>query len=218
MIHGEQAKPSENETIYSCIKCGKTFPTNGELEEHKATHGDQTMLTENVMKYSCINCGKTFQTNKKMKEHEVIHENQTKPTEYNCTKCDNAYVTMSKLRRHDWRSHREVDCSICGETLSSRQEIGCHRQNEHQLFWIANCKFFPNCIDENECFFKHDQDEVHGESNRSKYFCKGGENCSDQSCSVSEAKRNKGVLFANSKPTVTGLIVASSIMLKESLF
>ena len=143
------------------------------------------------MKYSCINCGKTFQTNEKLKEHEVIHEKQTKPTEYNCTKCDKAYVSMSKLRRHDWRSHRVVDCSICGETLSSRQEIGCHRQNEHQLSRIANCKFFPNCIDENECFFKHDQVEVHGESNGSRYFCKEGENCSDQSCSVSEANHKK---------------------------
>jgi hypothetical protein len=57
---------------------------------------------------------------------------------------------MSKLRRHDWRNHRVVECNICGETLMSRQEIGSHGQIEHQLYRIASCKFFPDCIDDDE--------------------------------------------------------------------
>ena len=37
---------------------------------------------------------------------------------------------MSKLRRHDWRSHRQVSCNICDEVIESRQEISNHRKND----------------------------------------------------------------------------------------
>ena len=64
----------------------------------------------------------------------------------------------------------------CGDKLVSRQEISSHRESKHQMFRIANCKYFPGCIDEDECFFKHENKE-----NQNSYFCSNGENCSDQS-------------------------------------
>ena len=132
---------------YKCNTCGKVFPSNDNLEEHKLGHGKTNVV-------ACKECEKTFSTNDDLEEHKLNHEIRIDSGEHQCNKCDKAYETMSKLRRHDWRSHREVDCSICGDILASRQEIGCHRQNKHQLFRIASCKFYPNCIDGSECFFQ----------------------------------------------------------------
>ena len=92
---------------------------------------------------------------------------------------------MSKLRRHDWRSHREVNCNICGEMLNSRQSISGHRQAKHQMNKIAICKYYPECIDEDECFFKHE--EQNEEIDKNRMFCTEGEECSNQSCTKSEA-------------------------------
>jgi hypothetical protein len=38
---------------------------------------------------------------------------------------------MSKLRRHDWRCHREVEFNICGEFIKCRQDIKKHREIVH---------------------------------------------------------------------------------------
>ena len=84
------------------------------------------------------------------------------------------------------RSHREIECSICGENLESREDISSHRLNQPQLYRVASCKFFPDCIDGEECFFTHEN-----KANKNSAFCKDGVNCSDQSCLVSETNHSR---------------------------
>ena len=74
-----------------------------------------------------------------------------------CNKCEKEYNDMSKLRRHDWRDHREVPCNICGDLIENRQNIGNHRKTKHNIFKKVLCRFFPDCLDGNECFFAHDK-------------------------------------------------------------
>ena len=55
------------------------------------------------------------------------------------------------------------------------------------------CKYFPDCIDGDECFFEHktsinaesESESENGGQHRS--FCPDGKNCSDQSCQFSES-------------------------------
>ena len=91
---------------------------------------------------------------------------------------------MTKLRRHDWRSHRSIECNICGEQLQSREHISIHRKIAHRMVQKLKCKFYPNCLDENECFFIHE--DISNEENEKNEFCLEGENCRDQSCDFSE--------------------------------
>lgn len=91
---------------------------------------------------------------------------------------------MNKLRRHDWRSHREIQCNICEEQIESRQAIKNHRQTRHKIFKKAYCRFYPSCVDEEECIFEHE--EIIGYEAPSK-FCPNGQKCSDQACMYSEA-------------------------------
>ena len=135
----------------------------------------------------CGQCGETFGQKDELNEHELIHKqknSQLKNKEqFNCIKCEKEYCDMRKLRRHDWRSHRNIDCTICGEMLDSRQEIGKHRQSIHKMFRKIPCRYFPECLDEDECLFDHktSSDEVNSRS-----VCPNGRNCPDQSCTFSE--------------------------------
>ena len=69
--------------------------------------------------FKCDECSYESQNKDKYNEHLLVHEQKVTQTDYNCNKCDKSYSSISKLRRHDWRSHREVECSICGENLES---------------------------------------------------------------------------------------------------
>ena len=89
---------------------------------------------------------------------------------------------MGMLRRHDWRSHREIDCNICGETIQSRQDFKTHRLTEHQMFNKVLCKYFPAYLDYNEY-------NINDGSN-----CPNGEMCADQTCKFSEQKHKVTIL------------------------
>ena len=98
---------------------------------------------------------------------------------------------MVKLRRHDWRSHREIKCNICDENLQSRDKISVHRQTKHQMFSRVKCKFYPECIDGDECFFEHNVGSDAPETDGRSYFCPNGENCNDQSCGSKHMKTSR---------------------------
>ena len=95
---------------------------------------------------------------------------------------------MKKLRRHDWRAHRSIECTICNEMLPSRQDISMHRQAKHRMLRKMVCKFFPDCYDADECLFEHIF--ISNEENASRW-CPRGESCSDQSCLFSENDHRK---------------------------
>ena len=82
---------------------------------------------------------------------------------------------MSNLRRHDWRSHRDVKCAICDDRIESRQEIGNHRQSKHQIFKKTFCRFYPECLDGDECLFSHEQEN---KSLNGSQLCPRGPTCS----------------------------------------
>ena len=84
--------------------------------------------------FDCGLCDKTFSTNEYLVEHLQSHEHNTVQSGFKCAKCEKNYSDMRQLRRHDWRSHRSIECTICSESLGSRQDITSHRQNKHNMF------------------------------------------------------------------------------------
>ena len=56
------------------------------------------------------------------------------------------------------------------------------------MFRKISCKFFPDCFDEDECLFEHDN--VANEEVVSS-VCPNGSVCSDQSCEYSEQNHRK---------------------------
>lgn len=164
-----------------CYECKQMFTLESELSIHEKIHIREEQ-------FECSKCNELFISSDRLEEHEKIHEENKQ--ECKCDKCGKKYATMNKLRRHDWRAHREIECNICGEMLKCRQDISFHRQNKHQMFRKMICKAFPGCIDEDECFFEH-QENISERFSPPKYFCERGDQCNDQSCQFSEAKHKK---------------------------
>ena len=182
--------------MHGCDKCDKKFKTMEDLNEHKQHHVPTFKKKMEVPLSECKQCDKKFKTQEDLNVHAESHVKNNPKVEFPCDKCGRIYSNMSKLRRHDWRSHREIECNICGDILESRQDIGIHRKIEHQMLRKITCKFFPDCIDEDECFFEHkdinDQTEIN-ENYQQNDFCPNGESCEDQSCQYSVWKHKKSV-------------------------
>ena len=193
---------SHHQKTSACPECNETFPQEDSLRNHKLSHVGFELFEckECVLKFNqkvelmnhekghiqpesleCGQCDKSFSDNKKLVEHAQSHRPDTVQVEYKCTKCEKIYKDMRKLRRHDWRSHRSIECTICSEMLGSREDITSHRQSKHLMFRRISCKFFPDCYDEDECLFEHNLNEQSRLT-----VCPKGKDCSDQSCSFSE--------------------------------
>ena len=179
----------ENPQIFECEFCEVVYQEPMALKEHLRSH-TVVKETENL---KCNQCGLSFKDMHEFQQHLETHKmNSSNQDGIKCSKCEKVYATMSKLRRHDWRSHRRVECTICGEGVSSRQDISKHRQTKHNITAKSVCKFFPNCIDEEECFFVHKITNTVEERNDD--ICPKGENCTDQSCTFSEWKHKSSFL------------------------
>ena len=172
---------------FECDFCEEIYQTPGELKNHLGSH---TSVRTEINDMKCKQCNVIFQHEHELKKHLETHATDTRTFGVKCSKCDKIYSTMSKLRRHDWRSHRCVECTICGEEVPSREDISEHRRSKHDITTRSVCKFFPNCIDEDECFFVHRINNTETENIDS---CPRGENCQDQTCTFSEWKHKSKV-------------------------
>ena len=165
----------------NCNEGGKIFTSKKSLLEHVMNHDQRESDT-------CLEGKQQATSEEQVERHVESHDQQLSMIEYQCSKCDNKYGDMRKLRRHDWRAHREIECSICMEMLTSRQELKDHRQQEHKMLRKIPCKFFPECYDGDECLFEH-INLINGGTIKS---CPEGQNCSNQECLFTE-KQHRNV-------------------------
>ena len=183
-ISGEEMLIEED---HLCEECNLSYDTKSNLEKHmRSLHVGRIERTE----FKCETCNKAFRDEEQLKSHAInVHADKV----FTCQKCDKPYTSMSLLRRHDWRSHREIECNMCGETLRNREEIKTHRQSKHNMFKKVFCKYFPECLDGDECFFEHEKDNSVSITNESSN-CPDGEKCNNQSCNFSEQKHASTIL------------------------
>ena len=198
--HNNSYKKGQNLIKYFCEKCEINFISDEKLKEHDKTHKifKNKSINKNTEEYpprqvedkveqvqtrrepekktSCKISDGNYSSQVDIEEH--AQEHKTGNT-FNCNKCDRSYTDMNSLRRHDCRNHREVECNICNEMLSSRQAIGEHRREKHEIFTTKTCKFFPECYDGDECFFEHKKEE------NVRNVCPNGQICRDQACRFS---------------------------------
>ena len=177
---------------HTCNKCNSIFKTKFELEEHiRLNHTEE--LRPNVMEiqeaasqYKCDKCDKVSKSGEEQREHIItMHADKV----FNCQICNKPYTSMSLLRRHDWRCHRMIECNMCGEGITSRSHIKEHREVKHQISQKVFCKYYPNCLDGDECLFVHEVGPG-GDS-----VCPEGEKCNNQSCNFSEQSHTKSKLL-----------------------
>ena len=110
-------------TVNKCTACDKTFQTNHGLENHMdAKHSI----------HQCILCDKMCASETELVRHHTQCLQQGINT-VTCPKCSNNFTSFG-LRRHKQQCHGkapEYECSDCGKTGRSKEEIKKHISEVH---------------------------------------------------------------------------------------
>ena len=68
-----------------------------------------------------------------------------------------------------------------GGNVASRKDIKNHREQEHQMFRRVFCKYFPKCMEVDECLFEHGENVGEDDVNSQ---CSKEENCDDKKLQI----------------------------------
>ena len=87
-----------------------------------------------------------------------------------CSKCPKPYETMEQIRRHEYRSHKIVECYHCGNSIRNRVELQRHKEKEHRMTKVPTCKYFQEgrCLDSEECLYNHNKQKVAAQAHESR--------------------------------------------------
>ncbi|XP_072948411.1 uncharacterized protein [Epargyreus clarus] len=110
------------ELPFSCDLCDKRFNSKFKLVRHSLIHSESRA-------FACTTCGKTFNRKDHLTNHVRVH-NPVKNL-YTCERpdCRKSYTSQLSYRKHAALHSAEegnLQCKICDETFSTRQEIVYH--------------------------------------------------------------------------------------------
>lgn len=96
-VFGEELEPGPEEALpYRCKKCGSSFHSMRELQEHRRAH-----LLENS--YHCPICAKTFSRAANLRMHKLIHSSE-RP--HKCPECAKGFIRTADVWRHLRNVHK----------------------------------------------------------------------------------------------------------------
>lgn len=135
-------KMTENEYMYPCEKCGKTFGSKDLMMSHLVTHIESTKHKPNVDKPSdniqCNHCLKKFARYSNYEKHKKLAYDDDGNLRNMCDKCSRSFCTSRLLKKHCNESH-SVSCATCDETFTTKRALDSHIQ-KRVLFTCEQCK------------------------------------------------------------------------------
>ena len=77
---------------------------------------------------------------------------------------------MEQIRRHEYRTHKMVECYHCGINIRNRVELQKHKEREHRMTKVPTCKYFQEgkCLDGEECLYNHNKQQVNAQPHESR--------------------------------------------------
>ena len=118
-----------DESLFKCEFCDKTFQTNLKLDCHRK-------ITHKQERQKCGLCGKTFLTKRLLKIHiQNIHD-QGEKNRIACKYCDKIFIRYNSISRHIRDVHekkRDHKCYICQKTFKRHVQLTTHIESIHNL-------------------------------------------------------------------------------------
>ncbi|KAG7300925.1 hypothetical protein JYU34_015274 [Plutella xylostella] len=110
------------ELPFSCDLCEKKFNSKFKLVRHSLIHSE-------ARAFACTVCGKTFNRKDHLTNHVRVHNPVKKLFSCDRPDCRKSYTSLLSYRKHAALHSAEegnLQCEICDDTFSTRQEIVYH--------------------------------------------------------------------------------------------
>ncbi|XP_052755335.1 zinc finger protein 92-like [Galleria mellonella] len=115
----------DEDKVYSCVVCSKTFETYNTLKYHMTVHPEQEIFLSNKKLYSCDVCNKCFKIKLTLQRHMLIHTGE-KP--YSCDVCSKCFNQKSTLQRHliIHTGEKPYSCDVSNKCFSQKGNFTRH--------------------------------------------------------------------------------------------
>uniref|UniRef100_A0A336K7P1 CSON004477 protein n=1 Tax=Culicoides sonorensis TaxID=179676 RepID=A0A336K7P1_CULSO len=139
-IHmGKRFKP------VACKECGKCFPAESNLRNHKRNVHSSKQLTGSM--FQCRLCGNFYKTRSSLTQHMEIHDKR----EMSCEFCNKIFYRERNLNTHLKIVHlnreKTLACHICGKAFAQKKSLDSHLfvHNDDRTFKCPKCPFSAKC-------------------------------------------------------------------------
>lgn len=122
---------------FKCDTCGKSFQTQGGLDQHQKTHTGQQV-------YSCEDCNVSFRWKVSLHIHMRRHNNDYR--KYECSLCEKYFLAKESLKKH-MNSHYGINalvCVDCGQKFYQKSDYTDHLQTHAEPMEVKS-KTIPTC-------------------------------------------------------------------------
>lgn len=147
-IKPEAKNEVDDEIVYTCDVCERSFPLLQQLEIHRINHTRERnhpcdlcdksfftkydlakhILTHTKQKdFQCIVCGKSFSRSTLLYRHEKIHADLD-IERYKCGDCDREYLNIADYEKHvlTHAKNRPFACRFCEKSFAFKQGLERH--------------------------------------------------------------------------------------------
>jgi hypothetical protein len=138
--HFAVAHPSR--TIYECSFCNVKHIEKYKIQQHlkrkhEKEHGSEIYRSLPALKggnRKCVVCKEIFKSKSEMMKHYTLMHPDA--SIYNCTMCDEKFVTLNGLTGHNFTAHErkvtDLGCSFCGKEFAEKEELKNHILTAHK--------------------------------------------------------------------------------------
>lgn len=117
----------EEEKIYFCVYCDKTFTAEVDYLAHNKVHTDS-------QRYKCNVCNKLCFDSYSLSKHKKTHSRETV---FKCNICQKTVSRISRLRKHilshsEAKPNRVPVCSLCHIAFADEDDVLKHIVKDHE--------------------------------------------------------------------------------------